>query len=199
MIEKNIYRAGIMAIPIKDDNFEGPKPNFLVINNQDGWHRNGQFENPATGEFEKKACVNLYLSFSLRSTWDDGSLQEMEFPLKRVVEQLPVETLILLTSYDVLIAQEATVNAILNLFGFGGGSQLAGFSPVLDTVRAQEIADDIETRDTISEIIKQGFTYKSEVDDYLTANSLDHADLLEYDDYENYYNSLMESLPEESL
>lgn len=176
-----LYEAGIIAIPLKDDeNFNDAQPNYLVVNNQFGKEKNHTFE-LLDGTTVVTNAAYLDIKFVSRSLYADETLQEMVFPFPNQIEKLPYSFLYLLDDYDVIKNDLETANMILSLFKFRNGNRLEGLKLEIDEEVLDDIIDDLKNRKIIDHL--NTLNYKEDIEYYLETLELELETFLEYPEF----------------
>ena len=144
-MDKRLYQAGIIAIPLKKiGDITKPNPNFFVIENQFGISKNLS-PNLQTGEYQLDDCITSLYKLVYREILPENSLFQEEFSEKIFISPenlaLPVDLLPLVCTHQRIKDNLETVNLALSHFQFRGsleGLLLEIDEDTLDEILANE-------------------------------------------------------------
>ena len=145
MIDKRLYQAGIIAIPLKQiGDITKPNVNFFIIENQFGIIKS-MSPNLETGEYQLDDCITSIYKLVFREILVESSLFQEEFSEKTFISPenlaLPVDLLPFVCTHQRIKDNLQTVNLALSHFQFRGsllGLQLEIDEDILDEILVQE-------------------------------------------------------------
>lgn len=145
-MEKVLYQAGIIAIPLEiTSNEVKPFPNFLVIEQQFG-KINAMSPDLQTGILQNTNCVNSIYKLVFREILEESILFQKEFAEKIFINlenlPLPISLLPCIFSHQSIKDNISIVNLALSQFQFRGslfGLILKVDENVLDEIIANEM------------------------------------------------------------
>ena len=145
MIDKRLYQAGIIAIPLKQiGDITKPNVNFFIIENQFGIIKS-MSPNLETGEYQLDDCITSVYKLVYREILPESSLFQEEFSEKIFISPenlaLPVDLLPFVCTHQRIKDNLDTVNLALSHFQFRGsllGLQLEIDEDILDEILIQE-------------------------------------------------------------
>lgn len=146
-MRKDIYQAGIIAIPLKINSQLNPSPNFLVIDYQSG-KSISLSPNLETGILELNDCVSSSFRLVQREILEKEAFKQEEL-IERVLLpsqslDIPVDLLTVLFNHSRIKQNIQIVNLALSRFSFRGvlsNLVLEVDEAVLDEIIAQENAE----------------------------------------------------------